>query len=508
MTSPEKLRLLIFIVAYQAETTIRQVLRQIPGELDANYDVEILIIDDSSSDRTFHEGANANAEGLPFKVTILFNPVNQGYGGNQKIGYHYAISNKFDFVALLHGDGQYAPEMLPALVRPLQEGLADAVFGSRMMKPGGALRGGMPLYKYIGNKILTKLQNWILGMQLSEFHSGYRVYAVEALSVVPFDRNTNDFHFDTEIIIQLHLAGKRIAEVSIPTYYGDEISRVNGLRYARNVIRASLQARLQRAQVFYDRRFDCRADVKGERYPSKLQFDSTHSRVVSLIPPTARVLDLGSGLGAVGAALKERGCFVAGCDMERGPFTSSYDKFVKADLDAGIPAVDDQDRYDFILCLDVVEHLRRPEDFLDQLRALAAKTGAEVILTTGNIGFALMRLSLLLGRFEYGKRGILDLTHTRLFTFATMKRAMRAAGFEILGFEGIVVPLPLIFGDNGFSRMLLRFNRLLVKLWPAMFGFQILLRARARPNLATLLASAQQGATKKSNEARNEDRAA
>jgi glycosyltransferase involved in cell wall biosynthesis len=508
MTSPEKPRLLIFIVAYQAETTIRQVLRRIPGELAANCDVEILIIDDRSSDRTFRESAKTNAEGLPFKVTILFNPVNQGYGGNQKIGYHYAISNNFDFVALLHGDGQYAPEMLPALVRPLREGLADAVFGSRMMKSGDARRGGMPLYKYVGNRILTKLQNRILGMQLSEFHSGYRVYAVKALSTVPFDRNTNDFHFDTEIIIQLHLAGKRIAEIPIPTYYGDEISRVNGLRYARNVIRASLQASLQRAQIFYDRRFDCRADVEGERYPSKLQFDSTHSRVVGLIAPAARVLDLGSGLGAVGAALKEQGCYVAGCDMEQGPFTSGYDKFVKADLDAEIPAFDDQDKYDFILCLDVIEHLRKPEDFLDQLRELAAKTGAEVILTTGNIGFALMRLSLLLGRFEYGKRGILDLTHARLFTFATMKRAMRAAGFEILGTEGIVAPLPLIFGDTALSRMLLRFNGLLVRLWPAMFGFQILLRARARPSLATLLASAQQGAMEKSNETENENRAA
>jgi glycosyltransferase involved in cell wall biosynthesis/SAM-dependent methyltransferase len=508
MTSPEKSRLLIFIVAYQAETTIRQVLRRIPSELGADCNVEILIIDDRSSDRTFREGAKADAEGLPFKVTILFNPVNQGYGGNQKIGYHYAILNNFDFVALLHGDGQYAPEMLPALVRPLREGLADAVFGSRMMKSGDALRGGMPLYKYVGNRILTKLQNRMLGMQLSEFHSGYRAYAVKALSAVPFDRNTNDFHFDTEIIIQLHLAGKHIAEIPIPTYYGDEISRVNGLRYARNVIRASLQASLQRAQVFYDRRFDCSADVEGERYPSKLQFDSTHSRVVDLIPPTARVLDLGSGLGAVGAALKERGCYVAGCDMEQGPLTSSYDKFVKANLDMGIPAFDDQDKYDFILCLDVVEHLRKPEDFLDQLRELAAKTGAEVILTTGNIGFAPMRLSLLLGRFEYGKRGILDLTHTRLFTFATLKRAMRAAGFEILRSEGIVAPLPLIFGDTGLSRMLLRFNGLLVKLWPAMFSFQILLRAKARPNLATLLALAQQGATEKSNETENENRAA
>ena len=125
----------------------------------------------------------------------LFNPLNQGYGGNQKIGYHYAISRNFDFVALLHGDGQYAPEVLPDLVRPLKEGRADAVFGSRMMKAGDALRGGMPRYKYVGNRILTNLQNQILGMKLSEFHSGYRVYSVKAISAVPFHRNTNDFHF-------------------------------------------------------------------------------------------------------------------------------------------------------------------------------------------------------------------------------------------------------------------------------------------------------------------------
>src|SRR5262249_42469216 len=142
MMSPDKPRLLIFIVAYQAETTIRQVLQRIPGELGANFDVGILIIDDSSSDHTFREGAEAAAASSRFKVKILFNPQNQGYGGNQKIGYHYAILHNFDFVALLHGDGQYAPEMLPALVGPLNEGLAEAVLGSRMMNPGDALRGG------------------------------------------------------------------------------------------------------------------------------------------------------------------------------------------------------------------------------------------------------------------------------------------------------------------------------------------------------------------------------
>ena len=150
-------------------------------------------------------------------MRALFNPVNQGYGGNQKLGYHYAIEKGFDFVALLHGDGQYAPECLPRLLDPLRRGEADAVMGSRMLPGGGALKGGMPLYKFIGNKVLTWLENRLLRTDLSEFHSGYRVYSVEALRAIPFDRNSNDFHFDTEIIIQLQIAARTIREMPIPT---------------------------------------------------------------------------------------------------------------------------------------------------------------------------------------------------------------------------------------------------------------------------------------------------
>src|ERR1700741_1934531 len=129
-------RLLIFIVAYHAETTIEKVLRRIPTSLANDYDVEILIIDDASQDATFAVGIEARRTLCsPFKLTILYNPVNQGYGGNQKIGYHYAIQNAFDFVALLHGDGQYAPGMLGTLTEPLRRGEADAVFGSRMLVP-------------------------------------------------------------------------------------------------------------------------------------------------------------------------------------------------------------------------------------------------------------------------------------------------------------------------------------------------------------------------------------
>src|SRR5262249_6998695 len=125
-----KPRLLVFIVAFHAENTIAKVLTRIPPHLGRRYDVEVLIIDDGSLDQTFRTSANASKNGAsPFKTTILYNPINQGYGGNQKIGFHYAIKSGFDYVALLHGDGQYAPEMLPELVHPLREGKADAVFG-------------------------------------------------------------------------------------------------------------------------------------------------------------------------------------------------------------------------------------------------------------------------------------------------------------------------------------------------------------------------------------------
>src|SRR5262245_29906990 len=241
MDSHSRPRLLVFVVAYHAEKTIQPTLRRIPSSLLDDYDVEVLVIDDSSTDQTFDRGDTLRrGAGLPFSLTVLFNPANQGYGGNQKIGFHYAIRKAFDFVALIHGDGQYAPECLPELIEPLASGRADAVFGSRMLRKAQALRGGMPLYKFVGNRILTTVQNRLLRTGLSEWHSGYRLYSTAALRQIPFHLNSNDFDFDTEIIIQLVVAGLRITEIPIPTYYGDEISRVNGIRYAKDAVMACL----------------------------------------------------------------------------------------------------------------------------------------------------------------------------------------------------------------------------------------------------------------------------
>ena len=243
----KKRKLLIFIVTYNAEKTIEDVVSRIPKQLSKSYNLEILIIDDASQDKTFEISKKIkNIFSNTFKIKVLCNPINQGYGGNQKIGYHYAIKNNFDFVVLLHGDGQYAPEVLTKLLKPTLNNKFNIVIGSRMVKKSLALRGGMPIYKFFGNIILTQIQNFLLSTKLAEFHSGYRIYSVNSLKRIPFYLNTNDFHFDTEILIQLFLVNEKIKEISIPTFYGDEICHVNGLKYGFNVIRMTFIASLQK----------------------------------------------------------------------------------------------------------------------------------------------------------------------------------------------------------------------------------------------------------------------
>lgn len=499
MSSPaHKKRLLIFIVAYNAERTIRQVIQRIPAEL-AVQGAEILIIDDSSRDATLQRAHDHVAKGqTPFPLTILYNPVNQGYGGNQKIGFHYAIQNNFDIVALVHGDGQYAPESLPALLGPLLEDEADAVFGSRMMSRFAALKGGMPLYKYIGNKILTGIQNCLLRASLSEFHSGYRLYSVNALRRIPFDRNTNDFHFDTDIIIQLLRARLRIKELPIPTYYGDEICHVNGMKYALDVVKASLVGRVQDFGILYERKFDVN-DSTGNNplYQSKLSFDSPHTLALARIPSESRVADIGCASGYLSRALISKGCRVTGVDQFAPGDDVALERFVLADLDdTGFPL--DAGAFDYILLLDVIEHLHSPERFLESLR-LSRIGGAsvKVIVSTGNIGFIVTRVGLLLGLFNYGLRGILDLTHTRLFTFGSARKLLEQAGFQIEEVRGLPAPFPLAIGGGIVGRLALAMNKGLIRIWRSAFSYQIFMICSPTPALQYLLARAEAAAQAK-----------
>src|SRR5688572_11100006 len=196
----------VLVVAYNAETTLVDVLDRIPAEVRRDL-AEVLVQDDHSADDTFAVASDYLHAGTDLPLTVVRHPANLGYGGNQKAGYTYAINHGWDVVVMLHGDGQYAPEVMQDLVAPIVDGRADAVFGSRMMTKGAARRGGMPLYKFVGNRILSTFQNAITGARLTEWHSGYRAYRVGALAQIPFLGNSDGFDFDTEIILQL-LAGE------------------------------------------------------------------------------------------------------------------------------------------------------------------------------------------------------------------------------------------------------------------------------------------------------------
>ncbi len=474
----KKPRVVIFVVAYHAESTLEAVLSRIPASLFSDYDCSILVVDDASKDHTVEVGQSYQRMHPEVPLTVLRNEYNQGYGGNQKVGYTHAIAEGADAVALLHGDAQYAPEELPKLLGPVCRGEADAVFGSRMMERFGALRGGMPLYKYVGNKVLTTVQNRLLGTRLSEFHSGYRVYSVPFLEKIHFKLNSNDFHFDSEIIIQILNAGGRILELPIPTYYGDEICRVNGMKYARDVVRVTLQNVAHRAGLLHQRRFD---PVGGANthYDLKLGYASSHSYALERVPDGSRVLDIGAGPGGMARELVKKHCDVTVVDEHAPAEATPGVTVLEQDLDTGLSF--NPGRYDVLLMLDVIEHLKRPEDFLDKLRDNFDHSQKKLILTTPNVAFAPQRLMLLFGQFNYGKAGILDLTHTRLFTFRSIEQLLKDAGFRIREVRGVPAPFPKVLGNGVLGRTATQLNELAIRFSKTLFSYQILITAEGTP---------------------------
>ena len=474
-------RLLIFIVAYNAQTTIEKVLSRIPRSLESE-NVEVLIIDDSSKDDTFVNGLRYQRQNSAFKITVLRTPENQGYGGNQKLGYRYAIDNGFDIVALVHGDGQYAPEKLPSLIAPLVNEEAEAVFGSRMIDKRSARQGGMPLYKWLGNQVLTTFQNSILGTRLSEFHTGYRLYSTAALSQIPFEKNTNDFHFDTEIIIQFVLRNLRIAELPIPTFYGDEICHVNGLKYAWDVFKSTIKARLCAIHLFYDRKFDVNPELAAA-HSDKLGFPSSQTFAVESCGEGQNILQLGLGHANVAAELERRACQVTAIDFTANELAEK--DAIQAAANPTLPA--DLSGFDQILLMDLIEHLHDPERFMDGLRRQTAGRRPEVIITSANVAFFVTRIMLALGQFNYSRKGILGIGHRRLFTFRSLRALLEQAGYELLEAHGVPAPFPLAIGTSFWSRALLEVNGLLIKFSKGLFAYQICLRARALPDSRHLL---------------------
>jgi glycosyltransferase involved in cell wall biosynthesis len=241
-------KVVVVMPAWNAARTLERTVSAIPREwVDA-----IILVDDKSTD-----GTVALARTIP-QLHVVWHPHNVGYGGNQKTCYLEALQQDADVVVMLHPDGQYEPSLIPTLVAPILEGRADLVLGSRFLTPGGPLAGGMPRWKVAANRMLTGLENRILGTGFAELHTGYRAYSRRLLLEVPWLRNALDFSFDSELLFQAVHFGFRIEEVPCSTIYADDDSNVSlgqGVVYGSKTLWAALRLVAHRRGLWKSRRF-------------------------------------------------------------------------------------------------------------------------------------------------------------------------------------------------------------------------------------------------------------
>lgn len=241
-------KIAIVLPAYNAEKTLEQTYREIPFDIVD----EVILVDDKSNDQTVAKGRELGIR------HIVVHDINKGYGGNQKSCYRKALSLDADVVIMLHPDYQYTPKLIHSMAYLIANDVYKVVLGSRILG-NGALRGGMPMYKYIANRFLTLSQNILMWQKLSEYHTGYRAFAREVLEAIAFENNSDDFVFDNQMLAQIFFAGYEIAEITCPTKYFEEASSINfrrSVKYGLGVLRTSMQYFLQKRGLQRYRIFD------------------------------------------------------------------------------------------------------------------------------------------------------------------------------------------------------------------------------------------------------------
>ena len=310
------LRIGVFVIAFDADSMITETLGRVPEEIWKAITV-LFVIDDCSRDQTVERALSFDRHRE--KIVVLRNRVSQHYGGNQKIGYQYALDHNLDAVALLHADGKFAPECLRKMLEPIVRGDADVVLGSRMLERGKAIEAGMLRHKYWGNLALSRLQNAFSGMCLSEFHSGYRAYRTSFLSRIPFWENADEWHFDTQILLQARQAGAKIVEVPTPTFYSERIGHIRGLGYGLNCLSTTVAYYLHCRGILYSRNYDLA--IRGRKYFEKFNDPaSSHSRIWAWLRNRGvqgkSVLELGVGDASLTQRIFEAGAIVDGIEID------------------------------------------------------------------------------------------------------------------------------------------------------------------------------------------------
>jgi glycosyltransferase involved in cell wall biosynthesis len=247
-------KIVVVLPAYNAEKTLVTTYREIPFDIVD----EVILVDDASIDQTVTVAKSLN-------IRTLVHAKNLGYGGNQKSCYRAALEGGADIVVMLHPDYQYTPKLIPAMVFLLLSGEYDVVLGSRILG-GKAIQGGMPIYKYINNRLLTLIQNIMMGEKLSEYHTGYRAFTRKVLETISLYDNSNDFVFDNQMLSQILYAGFRVGEITCPAKYFPEASSINfvrSMKYGLGCLNTAMKFRLNKWGIGHFKIFEMKADVNS-----------------------------------------------------------------------------------------------------------------------------------------------------------------------------------------------------------------------------------------------------
>ena len=449
----------VLVVAHNAAGTLAGTLDRIPPGFRDRVD-ELFLLDDASADDTFPIAADWARRNRVMHATVLRHTKQLGCGGNRKAACRLAIEHGLDLVVLLPGDGRYAPESLPSLVRPLLDGSADAVFG---VPADNAGTPGEKRITRLGDRALARLAERVLGSTPTGLRSGYRAYSTAALRDIPFEANSDGPDFDTQVVVQLVHEGKRILE--LPVQHGAP-KRASGPKYATGVLRALCEYRRVTlgfgtsdwVPMSKDPTAKEDSGTSHDALVAELTDIAAHSKLTA-----ARVLDLGCGDGRFAERARALGHRVVGVDItESDGVRDRLNLFVRADLNAGIPQqAHVAAGYDVVVADDVLQHLVRPDRLLREINSVL-RPGGQVLIRVPNGVHWYVRLRFASGRFDYDRRGLLDADHLRFFTRRSLRRLLARAGYDVLGEQ--IGPLSS------------RTERLLARALPNLFAHQLIVR--------------------------------
>jgi 2-polyprenyl-3-methyl-5-hydroxy-6-metoxy-1,4-benzoquinol methylase len=469
------LRVALYVFRATAVASLGPWLERIPEDIRSGLE-EIVLMRGAEWKLSPAEIASL-ADRLHTRLRAHRSPMPFSIGGERKNAFEDARLAGFDSVIFIRADGGQPPEALAPLLAAIREQPDRVLIASRFIERREAWRAGMPALRLLGYAITTSLQNRLLGLHLRDYQSSFRAYPMAAVVRVPYQLDGEGDAFDAEILIQLRALGVPITEVAALPAWREYVGDREGFARVLEACATALGYRFHQLHLTRDGRYLVEHDV---RYTLKRSPSSSHAQIIESIEPESRVLDIGCSQGLLARPLAERNIRVVGVDaLAPERVVPEIESYFQRDLEQPLDLPLGRD-FDYIVVADVIEHLRERRELLVGARRFLKENG-RLIVSAPNIALWFYRLSLLVGRFEYGPRGVLDRTHVHLYTRATLRREVRAAGFTIERERVTALPFELVFESTGRSRLvrsIASIYHMLARMWPELFAYQIILEAR------------------------------